>query len=96
MTLISGAVGLQQALPDLSLLSGSWHRIRVQRFPDGRCGFAVDGKPVGILPRGHSLGRDVRVYVDGNSYRTSIAVGRLRVYEGVPRDIDWTKAKELR
>lgn len=68
---------------------GRTWRIRVQLFPDGRCGVAVNGKPVGIVDGGAAPTGMLRAQIAGNSYRTRVAVGRVRVYAGVLTDIEW-------
>jgi hypothetical protein len=80
-------------VPSPDWLTGSWHRIRMQLLPDGRCGLAFDGKPVGVLSSGIMPGTDIRVLIGGNSNGTRMLIGRLRVFEGVLRDIDWTGVK---
>ncbi|MGQ0764966.1 MAG: AAA family ATPase [Gemmatimonadota bacterium] len=95
MSLASSATVRVIPVAEPGLFSGEWHRVRLQRFPDGRCGLAINGKPRGILRANHKLGRDLRVKVFGNSYKTRVAVGRVKVFEGVPRDIDWTRAPEI-
>jgi hypothetical protein len=65
-------------------------------FPDGRCGVAINGKPLGILNARHRPIPVVRLRLGGNSYQTRIAVGRLRFYEGVLTDVDWAKAPVLK
>ena len=84
--------GLWLRVPDKDWLSGRWHTIRLQLLPDGRCGLALDGRPVAIVPALARLGADMRVLVGGNSVGTRMLVGRLRVFEGVLRDVDWVGA----
>jgi len=71
---------------------GRWWRLRLQLFPDGRCGLAVNGTPIGLVDAGAPPTGRLRVMILGNSFRTRIAVGRVRVYEGVLRDVDWASA----
>ncbi len=78
------------------IASGRPWRLRLQLFPDGRCGVAVDGKPLGIIngtapPKGRA-----RISLAGNSYNTRIAVGAMRVYEGVLTDLDWSRVPVLK
>ncbi|MEZ4586660.1 MAG: hypothetical protein R2909_09700 [Gemmatimonadales bacterium] len=69
---------------------GAWVGVRLKLFPDGRCGVAVDGRPLAILPRRIPLGDSVRLVIDAYSHRTRILVGPMTVWTGVRRDIDWS------
>lgn len=94
--IVSRNNSLGTPISDPTLLSGGWHDLRLQLFPDGRCGFAVNGIAIGVVD-GERLPHDsVRVSLSGNSYRTDVLAGALKVYEGVPDGVDWTKARERR
>jgi hypothetical protein len=71
--------------------SGAWYRAQVQIFPDGRCGLAIDGKPLGLL--GETVPPDDRylVVLEGNSLGNRMLVGPLHVWDGVRSDIDWSQ-----
>lgn len=91
VTLRSADAAAQISEP--TLLTGRWATILIQLLPDGRCGFAIDGKPVGILRNpGRQIPQYLRASIVGNSAGTRIAVGPLSVWEGVRTDIDWTAA----
>jgi hypothetical protein len=70
-------------------MTAGWHRYRLQIFPDGTCGVALDGKPIwrsrDVLP----LNVQYRVEMTGNSVRTTMITGPLTVWRGVKRDLDW-------
>ncbi len=70
--------------------TGSWFHVRVQIFPDGRCGIALNGKPIFIGPRQPMADPAVTVALQGSSVDTRVLVGRLRVVQGVPDDMDWS------
>ncbi|MCH8254096.1 MAG: PD40 domain-containing protein, partial [Gemmatimonadetes bacterium] len=72
------------------LRSGRWYTVRIQIFPDGRCGFAVDGQPLWRSDSPVSVDRLYRVLLYGKSVRTRILVGPLEVWEGVRGDVDWS------
>jgi hypothetical protein len=77
-----------QPLPQ-RLRSGQPFRMRIQLFPDGACGFAIDGKRVAWLP-GRRLGRErYRLLIHGYSVGTTIATGPIEMWSGVKPDIDW-------
>ena len=69
--------------------TGRWYRVRLQIFPDGRCGIAVDGKPLGIDATLRRLDRPAWLVVYGNSIGTRMLVGPLEVWEGVKEGVDW-------
>jgi hypothetical protein len=76
------------SLPE-GLRRGTPFHLRIQTFPDGRCGVAINGVPVAVgqLPANATLGR---LALWGNSVGTTMAVGKITVRTGVQRDIDWT------
>lgn len=74
-----------------ALRSGRWWRLRLQVFPDGRCGVAVNGRAVWRSRSAMPLDRGLRLFVHGYSYRTRILAGPLEVWEGVRRDVDWER-----
>jgi len=80
-------------IPNRSLLRGAWYTIRLQYLPDGRCALAIDGVPLAITASGRQTPGRARVRVSGNMYQTEMLAGRLQVFEGVPADIDWSKAQ---
>jgi hypothetical protein len=72
-----------------SVVDGSWHTVRIQLFPDGRCGAALDGKPLMIADEAVPLDRRYRLDLTGKSVRTKVLVGPLEVWEGVRGGVDW-------
>jgi hypothetical protein len=82
-----GSPGLQFPVRD-GVKGGEPFRALVQLFPDGRCGYAVDGKPLHITRPGFRA-KSGRVVVRGRSVGAEVVVGRLRVFSGVAPDIDW-------
>jgi DNA-binding SARP family transcriptional activator len=74
-----------------SLSSGAWIQLRVQLFPDGSCGVAINGEPRSITRRSSDLSAPFRLILDGNSYATKVLVGPLEVWRGVRNDIDWRR-----
>ena len=78
-------------LAPAALRSGAWYRIRLQVFPDGRCGFALNGRPILVgLP--FAPAKPAYLFLNGMSVRTKILVGPLTLFSGVPTDIDWERA----
>jgi len=87
---LSGGNTRELSRPDL--LNGTWHRLRVQIFPDGRCGLAIDGKEVDVGPEAIPLSDPFRLVLQGQSVRTRVLVGHLTVWRGVRTDVDWSRA----
>jgi hypothetical protein len=71
------------------LRSGKPYRLLVQLFPDGRCGVAVNGKPVLLVAGPPIRSASYRVLIFGRSVATQIAVGQVAVWSGVRTDVDW-------
>ena len=76
---------------DSALRSGDWWTVRLQIFPDGRCGVAVNGRALAIVPDPIRLDRRFLVLLHGYSYNTHVLVGPLRVWQGVPGGVDWER-----
>jgi DNA-binding SARP family transcriptional activator len=73
-----------------SFRSGAWFHVRLQIFPDGRCGVAVNGVAAGRSQFGTIPDSAERVVIFGNSANTKVLVGPLTIRAGVPDDIDWS------
>ena len=71
------------------LHDGHWFRIRVQLFPDGRCGVAIDGRPVAISSTGAPPTGKYFVDIEGQSFHTRILTGSVEVWTGVRAGVDW-------
>jgi len=74
------------APPDL--YAGGWHVVRIQAFPDGRCGIALDGVPVAMMNAGFAAA-PAALFILGQSVGSSLVVGKLEVWRGVRHDIRW-------
>jgi hypothetical protein len=86
---VGTSAGMEVIAPP-KLRTGRWFTLRLQIFPDGRCGIALDGRPI-ALGKPQSLGGSTgRVVLHGQSYQTRILVGRVEVFTGVRDDIDWS------
>lgn len=68
---------------------GEWTRVRLQAFPDGRCGLAVNGRAVAMADRQAPAADSMMVMLQSRSYRTTVLVGHVEVWLGVRRDVDW-------
>ncbi|HEY3285542.1 MAG TPA: AAA family ATPase [Gemmatimonadaceae bacterium] len=66
-----------------------WH-LRLQVFPDGRCGVALDGRPLAISSERFERGMPMLLMTYGSSWRSRMLLGPVTISEGVPGDIDWT------
>lgn len=69
---------------------GSWYRVRLQLFPDGRCGIAINGRAVMIETGSGPVQYPVLPILQGMSVGTRILVGRVIINSGVPGDVDWS------
>lgn len=78
------------------LAAGDWTRLRLQIFPDGRCGVAVNGRAVVVGERRVALGSHVMLVLHGYSHRTTMRVGALDVWRGVRQDVDWRSTQSER
>jgi hypothetical protein len=68
---------------------GRWYRVRLQVFPDGRCGAALDGRPLWISRRPIATDRPFRTVLSGNSVGTRMLFGPVEVWQGVRSGVDW-------
>jgi hypothetical protein len=74
-----------------AMKTGRWTRVRLQFFPDGRCGLAIDGTARAVVDRRVPLGSSALLLITAYSHRTRILVGHLEVWRGVRRDVDWDR-----
>jgi DNA-binding SARP family transcriptional activator len=79
-------------LPDVprEMRSGEEYRVRLQVFPDGRCGMALNGQAVAVH-NGIGGATPLHLAVYGSSRGTTILVKRMTVTRGVPADVDWRR-----
>jgi hypothetical protein len=86
--LVHGAGHVVQVRAGLE--AGEPYRVRIQLFPDGTCGVALDGQP--LVRSEAPTFSDVpdRLVISGSSLGTRMLVGPLEVWEGVRTDIDWS------
>ncbi len=71
------------------LATGKPFRLRLQLFPDGSCGVAINGKPVSRSSHRTSTSHEMAVIVRGQSVGTRMLVGPMTVWRGVRGDVDW-------
>lgn len=74
---------------DSAASTGAWYVVRLQIFPDGRCGIAINGLAVWRSEGSVRLDLPYRIGISSMSHRTRILVGPLEVWEGVRHDVDW-------
>jgi DNA-binding SARP family transcriptional activator len=77
-------------LPDLA--RGIPTKVRLQIFPDGRCGIAMEGQRPWISRTPAFPVDSMTVYIEGNSVGTRMLVGEVVVRKGVPGGVDWGSA----
>lgn len=76
--------------PSLRINDGRWWRMRLQLFPDGRCGLAINGRPLYVASSPDAAPTSVHPIVQGSTAGTRMLVGRVTIRKGVPADIDWS------
>ena len=69
--------------------NGKPFRVRLQLFPDGRCGVALNGVARLIHDRQVPMGDSAVLIISSYSHRTRILVGPLEVWTGVRGGVDW-------
>ena len=74
-----------------TLATGRWFRLRIQLFPDGTCGYALDGKVLLHGTSHHPLTGKFSVRFDGQSYQSLLLAGPLTVWQGVPAGVNWSE-----
>ena len=74
-----------------SFKRGKWFNVRMQIFPDGRCGIAVNGVPLAVTIERAIRDSSVRIMTFGNSAETKALVGPMTLRTGVGDDIDWSR-----
>lgn len=77
-----------------ALASGTPWRVRIQVFPDRRCGVALNGRPLMISTQRFDPGVPVLLMTYGNSWHSRMLLGPITISEGVPGDIDWAAISE--
>lgn len=88
----AGGGGRLDLGPDAALLrSGAWWTLRVQVLPDGRCGVALNGRPVWISSQPIRLDRPLWLRIGDESASARLLHGPLTIWTGVRTDVDWTR-----
>ena len=75
---------------DPTAASGEPYTIRVQIFPDGTCGVAVDGQPLVRAELGTMEDAPDRIVLSGESLDTRVLVGPVKVWEGIRDGVAWS------
>jgi|GEM_PF-445657 len=86
---VSAGQSASHADLDPGQTAGRWFRIRLQIFADGRCGVALDGRPVWMSRRPVATDRPFRAILSGNSAGTRMLFGPVTVWQGVMDGVDW-------
>ena len=69
--------------------TGAWYRVRLQIFPDGTCGVAVNGRARWRSTSGAPPRERYRLVIGGNSVGSRMLVGPVEVWTGVRNDVNW-------
>lgn len=73
-----------------TVADGTWQRVTLQVFNDGRCGLAINEQAVAISGGTIQIDRPLRVVIEGQSVGTTVEVGPVEAWTGVRSDIDWS------
>jgi DNA-binding SARP family transcriptional activator len=84
----AGAQWLRANAP-VSLKTGAWHQVLLQIFPDGTCGFALDGKALILSTAPVDLDQPFAVALGSSTADTKVLVGPLQVWEGIRPGVNW-------
>ncbi len=76
--------------------SGGWWTLRIQILPDGRCGVAVNGRPVWLSPESIPLDGEFRLRLGDESFGTRLLHGPLVVWSGVRTGVEWSRIEGSR
>lgn len=74
---------------DSNLGNGQWLTMRLQIFPDGRCGVALNGHPLNRVAFALLRDQPFAVRLGYASAGTHVLHGPIEVWQGVRTDIDW-------
>ncbi len=74
---------------DSTLGNGTWRRVRIQIFEDGRCGFALDGRPLWLSRWPVPVALPFAIRLGQSSAGTEILHGPIVVWRGVRDDVQW-------
>jgi len=88
VAIASGAVFERIQMP-FAFSDGRWFRVRMQLFPDGSCGYAVNGQPLVRLGSGAGATSRFRLWLTGHAVGTTPMIGPLEVWSGVKPGVDW-------
>ena len=81
---------LLRGLPvDSVVYSGRPYRLRLQLFPDGTCGIALNGTAFIHEPTSQVRPADMHIALGGQTVASQLLIGRVTVWSGVPSDVDW-------
>lgn len=76
---------------DTSLATGRRFRLRMQLFPDGTCGVAINGTPVTRGLSGAPARDNVAIVLGGQTVLSRLLIGPVKLWSGVPTDVDWSR-----
>jgi DNA-binding SARP family transcriptional activator len=80
----------RSVITDPRLRSGDWYTVRIQVFPDGRCGLAIDGTPISISELPGSVTGNYGVHLYGDMVGSRLLVGPVEAWTGVRDGVDWS------
>lgn len=72
-----------------AIRAGRWYTVRMQLFPDGSCGIALNGKAIRHDPLIRVQPQQMQVVLSGQTVGSQLLFGVVRVITGVPTGVDW-------
>ncbi len=84
-----GGPGGAQFPVDSGLGNGEWITMRLQIFPDGRCGMALNGLPLRRPTRPLKLDLPFALRLGSAAAGAYVLHGPVEIWQGVRTDIDW-------
>ncbi len=79
---------------DSALANGKWYHLRVQYFPDGSCGYALNGRALLHSAVVSTLSDSMVIALGGQTVGSQLVFGRVQVRSGVPTDVDWGRIEK--
>lgn len=85
--------GLQLTDPRLAekIASGARYTVRLQLFPDGRCGLAINRHALSAINLVLRNDNPRKLLIEGKNVGSKLLLYPLRVRSGVPDDVDWSR-----
>jgi DNA-binding SARP family transcriptional activator len=81
---------------DQAIYSGKPYTLRLQVFPDGSCGIAINGRAFKHDLEFRVAPGTMHVALGGETVASQLLIGRVTVWAGVPGGVDWRRLGDAR